>query len=116
MDGWVLGIVEDTIDKVDRNDPSSSNALRTGKIIPNSIESMKRSDFPKKHSIGTFSLLTTIAPTASFRHNLPSNNNKNNKQQKQHSTPLKLAQSIDLKAIIIQNQSKVSKEKHPPSP
>lgn len=29
-DGWVLGIVEDTIDKVDRNDPSSPDALRTG--------------------------------------------------------------------------------------
>lgn len=73
MDGWVLGIVEDTIDKVDRNDISSSNALRTGKVIPNSIESMKSFDFPKKHSIGTFRLLTTIAPIASFRHNLPLN-------------------------------------------
>lgn len=38
MDGWVIGIVEDTIDEVDRNDPSSSDALRTGKVIPNSFE------------------------------------------------------------------------------
>lgn len=98
MDGWVLGIVEDTIDKVDRNDPSSSDALRTGKVIPNSIESMKSFDFPKKHYIGTFKLLTITAPIASFRQNIPSNNKQ--QQQHPHSNPLKLAQFIDLKAII----------------
>lgn len=77
MDGWVIGIVENTVDKVDPNDVSSSDALRTGKVIPNSIESMKSFDFSKNHYIGTFRLLTTIAPTASFQHNLPSNNNNN---------------------------------------
>lgn len=44
----------------------------------------------KKHYIGTFRLLNTIAPTASFQHNLPSNNNKQQQQQQQqHSNPLK---------------------------
>lgn len=78
MDGWVLGIVEDTIDKVDPNDISSSDALRTGKAIPNSIESMKSFDFPKKHYIGTFRLLTITAPIASSSKTFPQTNNNNN--------------------------------------
>lgn len=104
MDGWVIGIVEDTVDKVDRNDPLLSNALRTGKVIPNSIESMKSFDFSKNYSIGYLQATYYYRTYSFFQQNLPSN--KQQQQQNLHSNPLKLAQSIDLKAIITENQSK----------